>query len=275
MKRFHVAYPTTADEAAGLLQTDAVIVGGGTLTVPALTRGELNTAHVVDLGRLGLDEIVPDGTVIRLGAMVSYQQLITSALVAERLPMPHRMASGITGGIQIRHQGTVGGSACAARPNSDVPAVLVAMRAEMLLRSPAGTRRVPVDEFFLGAERADLRRGEFLTEIAVPSTPPGWTTGYYKLKFAESSWPVVTAACVLPPAGSAEVTIGGVADVPLRITLPETNRTEHTVAERISAIPTERRWSDLRADARYRARVAGEIACRAVRQALAARGDQP
>ncbi|GAA3543925.1 FAD binding domain-containing protein [Amycolatopsis ultiminotia] len=278
MSRFTVEYPTTAEETTRLLEAETVIVGGGTLTVPALVRGELTAHRVLDLGRLGIDRITADGTGIHLGAMVSYQQLITSELITTRLPLLHRMASGITGGIQIRNQGTVGGAACAARPNSDVPAVLTALRTVLSLSSRSGTRRVPAGEFFLGAGRGDLRPGEFLSGLAIDVLPPQWTTGYYKLKFAESSWPVVTAACVLGPAGSpdpGEVVLGAVADTPLRIVLEGVERAEveHAVADRVAALPEHRRWSDVRAGSGYRTRVCAEIACRAVRRALAARGE--
>ncbi|MBB5159025.1 FAD binding domain-containing protein [Saccharopolyspora phatthalungensis] len=80
--------------------------------------------------------------------------------------------------------------------------MLVALRTELLLRSTAGVRHLPVDDFFLRAERPDLRPGEFLSEIVVPAHGGDWAAGYYKLKFAESSWPVVTTACLLPPPSS-------------------------------------------------------------------------
>jgi aerobic carbon-monoxide dehydrogenase medium subunit len=290
VNRFRAAFPRSPAEAAALLRQVAdhggrpLIVGGGTLTVPMLGRDELTATHVVDLGRIGADQITESAAGIRLGAMTSYQQLISSRVIAEKLPLLHRMASGITGGIQIRGQGTLGGSACAARPASDAPAVLVALRARMVLRSAAGPRQVAADDFFLAAQRPDVRAGEFLLELDVPPDVAGRAAGYYKLKFGESSWPVVTAACLLPspgcPRAPADLVLGGVGDVPVRVPLPVRldgdvgrDTISRAVTDRISSLPAEHRWSDLRAGSGYRFRVAGEVAYRAIRRALSARGN--
>lgn len=242
-----------------------LLVGGGTLCVPALVRGEVPATDVVDLGRAGLDlvEDEPDGPGLRLGALVTYQQLITSPAVRDGLPVLHRMASGITGGIQIRHQGTLGGSLCAARPQSDAPAVLVALGAEVTVRSAAGSRTVTAADFLTGPGAPGLAPDELVTDLRIPLRPRG--AGYVKHKFAESSWPVVTAAAVLPE----RVVLGGVAGTPLTVPLTATGEAavRAAVVDRLAALPVERRWSDVRAPWDYRQRVAPDIAVRAVRLA--------
>lgn len=252
-------FARSVDEAVAVLAASAkpLVVGGGTLCVPALARGEIVPADVVDLGRTGLDTIV-DGPVVELGALVSYQQLITSRAVREGLPLLHRLASGITGGIQIRHQGTVVGALCAARPQSDVPAALVALGAEVRVRSAAGGRTVPVERFLVGPMAPDLRPGELVVGVRIPKCPTG--TGYVKHKFAESSWPVVTAAAV-----PGRVVLGGVAGTPQTILFGRSVR--QAVVAHLDALPAEERWSDLRAPWEYRRRVAPEIAVRAVERA--------
>lgn len=258
----------SADEAAHTLAGivtgggTPLVVGGGTLCVPALVRGELSATDLVDLGRAGLDRI-DDGDAICLGALVSYQQLITSDVVRKALPMLHRMASGITGGIQIRHQGTLTGALCAARPQSDALAVLVALAAQVVVRSATGTRTVAAEDFLLGPGTPGLGPDEFVTGLRLPRREG--RTGYLKHKFAESSWPVVTAAVVLPD----HVVLGGVADTPLTVPLPSGSGSaiRDAVADGVAALPADRRWSDVRAPWEHRRRVAPEIAVRAVRLA--------
>ena len=77
------------------------------------------------------------------------------------------MAGGITGGWAIREQGTIGGSPAAARPQSDVPAVLVALDA--VAQSRRGRRvRVPVAGLLPGPMRTGLAPGELLTALELP-----------------------------------------------------------------------------------------------------------
>jgi CO/xanthine dehydrogenase FAD-binding subunit len=244
---------------------DPLIVGGGTLTVPALVRGDITATHVVDLGKADLDGIEYREGAVEFGALASYQQVLESAQVCRDLPLLHRLCAGITGGIQIRNQGTIVGALCAARPQSDIPAALVALDAEVLIHSTSGTRVVDAQAFLRGAEQTDLAADEFVAAVRIPrpmQRPATAGFGYVKLKSAESSWPVVTAAAVLP----GHVVLGGVAKVPQRIPLPDLDAVRAVVAEHVDRIPPAQRWSDLRADWNYRRRVAPEVAARAVEQ---------
>lgn len=254
-------FPRTVAAAVEALAagTKPLVVGGGTLCVPALVRGEIVPTDVVDLGRAGLDTII-DGPEVEIGALVSYQQLITSPVVRRALPLLNRLASGITGGVQIRHQGTLVGALCAARPQSDAPTAAVALRAEVLVRSATGTRTVPAERFLAGPMTPDLAPDELVVGVRIPACPDG--TGYVKHKFAESSWPVVTAAAV-----PGRVVLGGVAGTPQVVPLPAGTTVRAAVGEHLAALPVEHRWTDLRAPWEYRRRVAPEIAARAVAQA--------
>ncbi|GAA4708142.1 FAD binding domain-containing protein [Pseudonocardia yuanmonensis] len=258
----NTTFARSVDEAVAALAASVaagakpLVVGGGTLCVPALVRGGPAATDIVDLGRAGLDTLA-GGPVVELGALVSYQQLITSPEVRAGLPMLHRMASGITGGIQIRHQGTLVGALCAARPQSDALAVLVALDAEVVVRSVAGTRIVRAGRFLTGPAAPDLAPDELVTGLRISLRPRG--TAYIKHKFAESSWPVVTAA-----AAAGRVVLGGVAGTPQVVPVPAGAAVRAAVADHLAALPAEQRWADLRAPWEYRRRVAPEIAARAV-----------
>ncbi|GAB3588331.1 FAD binding domain-containing protein [Amycolatopsis endophytica] len=266
MSTFRTSFPRSADEAADALRRvlaangTPLVVGGGTLAVPSLSRGELTPTDVVDLGRTGLDRIELTTHAVEIGAQVNYQQLLDSPVVTARLPLLHQLCAGITGGIQIRHQGTVAGALCAARPFSDAPAALVALDAQVFVRSADASRIVPAEKFLRGAEENDLGPGEFVAGIRLPLGER--RAGYVKLKFAESSWPIMTAAAMLPGL----VVLGGVARVPVRVVLPPRATAADVraaVAASLESVPSGHRWSDLRAGWDYRRRVAPEIAVRA------------
>jgi CO/xanthine dehydrogenase FAD-binding subunit len=262
----HFTYhaPRSAEEAAAILagaDGETEIIGGGTWVVPEMTNGTRRPSRVVDLGHAGLKRIERENGSIVLGAQTTYRDLIDSELIAERLPLLRTLALGITGGSQVWNRGTVGGSACYANPQSDIPASLVALGAQLRLRNATGTRTVAADEFFLGAFSADVRPGELLEEIAI-SEDAGKRGGYYKFKLSESSWPIVTAAFV--DAAGARVALGGVQAAPLLVELDSTDSA--AVEAAVSASATEP-YDDALAGGEYKRSIAGVIARRAVEAA--------
>ncbi|MDV3128417.1 FAD binding domain-containing protein [Mycobacterium sp. 21AC1] len=274
MSTFRVTLPRNEHDIADSLARivagggEPVVIGGGTLTVPALARGDIDAPEVVDLGRTGLNGLVVENGSLHLGALVCYQQLLESAEVRLRFPLLHRLCAGITGGVQIRNQGTIIGALCAARPQSDIPAALVALAAEVVVKSTAGTRTVSASAFLHDAEKTGLAPTEFVSAVRI-STQPG-RSGYVKVKASESSWPVVTAAAIVP----GRVVLGGVSRIPHRIPLTENmfdsnyDGVRAAVTDQLDRLPVAQRWSDLRADWTYRRRIAPEVAVRAVRTAL-------
>src|SRR5882757_11124704 len=216
--------PTEVAEAVALLDAHAeraAVLGGGTMLVPSLTRGERDVDHVIDLRRLGVDATTVTADGVHVGAMVTYAHLLAASPFPGPAQLLQRVAGGITGGPQIRCQGTICGSAAYANPSSEVPAVLVALDATMHLHGPGGARITPASAFFLDAFTVDLRRGELLTGVSVAARAA--RLGYYKLKLAEGSWPIATAAAVLPPTGvgyrGAVVTLGAVSARPIQLDL--------------------------------------------------------
>jgi carbon-monoxide dehydrogenase medium subunit len=270
--------PGDLDEAAALLAAHgerAAVVGGGTVLVPSLTRGERDLDHVVDLRRLGLDELSGTDQELRIGASVSYADVLSAPPFPGAAQLLQVAAGGITGGPQIRNQGTVCGSASYANPSSDMPGVLVALGARMHLHGPEGGRTLPAGEFFVDAFRVAARRGELLVAVSVPTRPD--RIGYYKFKLAEGSWPIATASAVLPdPDGSltgATVTLGAVSAVPLRLDLApllDGNGDLAVPAAEVDgwvAAQVPEPWDDELAPGDYRRTVAGVVLRRALQRA--------
>jgi CO/xanthine dehydrogenase FAD-binding subunit len=269
--------PVELAEAVVLLDTHAeraAVLGGGTMLVPRMTRGELDLDHVIDLRRLGLGTTtVTDGRV-HLGARVTYADILAAPAFPGTARLLQRVAGGITGGPQIRCQGTICGSAAYANPSTEVPAALVALDATMHLHGPGGACAVRAAAFFLDAYKVDLRRGELLTGVTVPAQAV--RLGYCKLKLAEGSWPVATAAAVLPPAGAgysgAVVTLGAISTRPIKLglapilddagRLPSDADVDDWVAAQIGEP-----WEDELAPGDYRRMVAGVVLRRALDRA--------
>lgn len=267
--RFTFSAPRSADEAISVLagaEEGAVLVGGGTWVVPEMTRGRRRPRHVVDLRRAGLSGVRVEDGHLSLGPMTTYSNLAASQDVPGLL---RTLAQGVTGGAQIRNQGTLGGSACYANPASDVPAALLALAATFRMRRAAGERDVPAAAFFRAAFEADVSSDEVLVDIRMSRPRPGSRYGYVKFKLAEGSWPIVTAACIAGADGTVEsLAVGGAAAVPVSVEVPDGADDEQIMDAAREAVGDG--WTDALADGTYRRRIAGVIAKRAVH---AARGE--
>ena len=106
-----------------------------------------------------------------LGAMTRQSLVERAPLVAERAPLVHEVIPQIAY-PQIRSRGTFGGSIAHADPSAELVAVSMALGGRFLLRSQAGERWVPADEFFVGLFATVLEPDELLVEIALPPMPP-------------------------------------------------------------------------------------------------------
>lgn len=252
--------PRSLEEMTALLADSAqtaLVLGGGTMVTPMLTRGEVRPSLIVDPRDLGLDAIVVTADAIEIGARVTYSDVLASRALHEALPLLTTVAQGITGGAQIRNQGTLGGSACLANPSSDVPACLIATNAVLRLRADAGVRTVAAEEFFVDALSTARRSDELLTEIVIQRSARRF--GYAKLKLAESSWPIATAVAAFDEgSGTGTITLGGVHRRPLCVEIAIATQIEEAVS-----MALDDPWDDVLAPAEYRRAVAPVVARRA------------
>jgi len=140
-------------------------------------RREGNVAGIIDLdGVPGLDGIEECEGGIRIGSEVRIADLTTHPTVRERLPMLSE-AAGLFASHQVRNLATVGGNIVNDSPAADLPPVLLAYGATVLLASAAGERRIGLEEFFVGFKSVDLRPGEILTGLELPVRQHRW---YYR-----------------------------------------------------------------------------------------------
>lgn len=133
-----------------------------------LNFGTLAAKRFLDLWRLdGLRKIEIRGGVLSIGALATYTSIIRSPLVARRLPILAAAAREI-GGVQIQNRGTLGGNVANASPAGDTLPVLAAAEAVVVLRSAAGTRRVPFNGFYTGYRASVRRPDELIVALEIP-----------------------------------------------------------------------------------------------------------
>jgi len=268
---FQYVEPQSLEEAVDLLGRfggEAVVLGGGTMMVPEMTSDARRPRVAIGIRRLDLSTISQENDEVIIGAGVSYTALIASELIARQVPLLHDMARQITGGVQIRNQGTLIGSAAFANPTSDAPTCLVALGARIRLAGPQGQRSVPAAEFFLGAFETARRPDEMLTAVSVPITKdqPVWAA-YRKLKHAEGSWPIVTAACLITGRRHARVAMGAATRRPI-VASGEVDGGGPETFVRLLTEQMQECWEDPLADGAYRRFAAPTLVARTIAAAM-------
>jgi len=178
---FEYACATSIDDALAKLTAageGGKFIAGGHSLVPLMKLRLSEPQVLVDIGRLpdlkGIDE--RDGRII-IGAATVHHDVATSAILQARCPAVAEAAASI-GDPQVRNRGTLGGSVAHADPSADMPAVLLALDAEIHLKSPRGWRMVKAADFFRGLFTVDMRADEIIANVQFA---PVRTAAYAKL----------------------------------------------------------------------------------------------
>jgi len=210
---FEYRRAASVDEAIELLgaDDDAKLLAGGHSLIPLLRLRLARPSLLVDVGRLGEHRFVrEEGDRIAIGALTRHAELARDPLLTERCSPLARAAAGI-GDPQVRHRGTIGGSVAHGDPASDLPAILLALDAELVAQGPHGERTVAAGEFFTGAFTTALAPGEMLTEIHVPAA----AGAYLKFVRRTQDWATVGVAAVRLD-GRVQVGLTSMGATPLR-----------------------------------------------------------
>jgi carbon-monoxide dehydrogenase medium subunit len=212
--RFDYERAESLDHALELLGSgrDAKVLAGGHSLLPLMKLRLARPELLVDIGRLSdLSYVREDGDRIAIGALTRYHDLERDELLRERCTIFAETAKEV-GDPQVRHLGTVGGSAAHGDPASDTPTVLLALDAELVARGPDGERTIAAADFFTGFLETALAPQEVLTEIRVPAAEGGT---YLKFNRRAQDWATVGVAAVRSN-GGVQVALTNMATTPVR-----------------------------------------------------------
>jgi aerobic carbon-monoxide dehydrogenase medium subunit len=260
----------SADHAVALLGQygeDARLLAGGHSLLPLMRVRLAEPSVLVDIGRLrDLDYVRDAGDRLAIGALTTHEELHFDELLLRECPILAHTAGKI-GDPQVRHRGTIGGSVAHADPASDLPAVLLALDADLVVHGPGGDRTVPARSFWKGIFESDLGAQDLLTEIRVPKTGgAGWS--YQKFNPRAQDWAVVGVAAVTRNGGTA-VALTNMGETPVRAAAVEEALTGGAgaadAAER--ALEGTSAPNDALASADYRRHLAKVLVRRAVEEA--------
>jgi carbon-monoxide dehydrogenase medium subunit len=255
---------------------DAKALAGGHSLIPALKLRIARPGRLVDIGGLSDLSYVRDaGTHIAIGALARHQDVAGAELLEKHCGIVSHTAARI-GDPQVRHRGTIGGSLAHGDPASDLPAVMVALDAELVVRGKAGERVVSASEFFTGVFETAVGPGELLTEVRVPKLGDSTGWAYVKAQRRAQDWATVGVAAVVAGSNGGTVASIGLASMggtPLRARAAEaafTNGSSIADAAALLAEGTEPP-ADHAGSSEYRAHLVTVIGRRALEEAQARR----
>ena len=268
----------SVDHAIELLGTgggDAKLLAGGHSLIPAMKLRIARPEKVVDIGRLSDLAYVRDGgTHIAIGALTRHAAVAADPLLAEHCPIVS-FTAGQIGDPQVRHRGTLGGTLSHGDPASDMPAVMLALGAELVAQGKGGERVILATDFFTGVFETVLAPDEVLVEARVPKLGASTGWAYLKVNRRAQDWATVgVAALVHRDNGSvagASVGLVNMGGTPLRAKAVEDALASGSSAADAAALVAEGAEppSDQAGSSEYRAHLAQVIARRAIEQALA------
>jgi len=182
---FDYVAPTTLDEAIALLEKhgdDAKILAGGHSLIPMMKLRFAQPETLIDINNIpGLSYIKEDDGHLKIGALTREVDLEHSDLISSKYPI-FTDASKLIADPQVRNMGTIGGNIAHGDAANDHPAVMIALRANVIITGSGGSRSVPIDDFFMGFYTTAVGETEILTELAIPSPSGKSGNAYHKLE---------------------------------------------------------------------------------------------
>ena len=264
-------------EAVKLLQElgeDARVIAGGQSLIPLMKMRLARPAALIDINHIpGLGDVNNSNGELRFGALVRHADLEHSA-AGVTVPILHDCAAGIAD-VQVRNQGTIGGSLAEADPSGDWGTALLALNTSVVCVGPAGQRTIPLEEFIKDAYTTALAHEEIVTEVRVKVPAKGSGGAHLAFKRSAPVYPTASASVQLTLDGKntckdARVVLGCVGLTAIRAKEAETALRGKPLDEKSirTAVDAARAaadpQSDMRGSADYKRVLVGALVKRAI-----------
>jgi carbon-monoxide dehydrogenase medium subunit len=277
---FEYSRAASLDEALAKLRAtngEGKFLAGGHSLVPLMKLRLSEPKTLIDIARIPeLSGIRKKDGAIEIGAGTVHHDVASSALLQQECPMVAE-AAGSIGDPQVRNRGTLGGSLAHADPSADYPAAMLALDADILLKSSKGSRVVKARDFFQGLFTVDLAPDEIIVSVQFA---PVKAAAYAKLYQRASHFAIVGVAAALDMNGrtirSARIGLTGASSHATRLTTvedqlagKELSASTIEAAARLAGAGLEPINSDIHASEEYRRAMIPVFTERALTKALA------
>ena len=172
-------------DAIAALEKDpqAVVIAGGSDVLIKIREGKLAGCRLVSIHGLDAELAgvkVQENGDLAIGPLTTFHNVTFDPLIRAHVPVLGEAAD-MAGGPQLRAVGTIGGNVCNGVTSADTASTLMVFGAQMHVQGPDGWRVVPIDDWYKGVGKVDLRPAELLCRIVIPKANfEGWTGHYIK-----------------------------------------------------------------------------------------------
>ena len=275
---------TSVADAIAALERDpqAVVIAGGSDVLIKIREGKLAGCRLVSIHGLDAELAgvkVQDSGDLAIGPLTTFHNVTFDPLIRAHVPVLGEAAD-MAGGPQLRAVGTIGGNVCNGVTSADTASTLMAFGAQMHVQGPDGWRVVPIDDWYKGVGKVDLRPAELLCRIVIPKANfEGWT-GHY-IKYAQrNAMDIATlgVSCLVKLTSDkkmvddAALAFGVAGPVPMRSPAAEAAVRGLPIGEAVAAIG-EAALADVnprtswRASKEFRIQLVKELSARSLREA--------
>jgi aerobic carbon-monoxide dehydrogenase medium subunit len=196
---FDYAVAESLDDAIRLLREggeDAKLLAGGHSLLPLMKLRFASPTLLVDLRRVAeLRGVQTGDDTFRIGAMTRHADLQVRDDMGLIAVAARQIAD-----QQVRNRGTIGGSLANGDAAADLPAVVLALGATVVVRGPDGEREIVADDLFEGYMTTSIAHGEVLTEVRIP-VHAGYGYGYEKFNRRAEDWAMVGVSALVKASG--------------------------------------------------------------------------
>jgi carbon-monoxide dehydrogenase medium subunit len=291
LPEFDYVTPTSLAEASQLLAEhagEARPLLGGTDIFVRMRDGIWEDKYLVDVKALdGLDDIVFDLSAgLTIGAAVNMNQVSADPQVGEYYPVLVEAIESVAS-YQLRTRATIVGNICNASPAGDTIGACMLLDGTLNVFSPTGVRQEPLNTFFRGPGVTNLNPGDIVTSLQLPLPPQDMVGKYFKLGRNQASDLSIVGITVVgyPDADTVSgyrirLALASVAPVPLEVEEVETLLRSAPITPQLletasqAAMDTCTPIDDVRASARYRKLMVGNLSRKVLADVWSALRDQ-
>lgn len=254
MKPFEYVEPNTIEEALLFLDqygAESKVLAGGTDLIVQLKQKLVQVRYVINIKKIkGLNHIqCINGKALKIGPLATLSSISDSEVVRDKFKIIYE-ASRAVGTPQVRNIATIGGNICNAAPSADMAPALIALRAQVRIKSAHSERVVPIENLFVGPYKTCLDSKEILAEIEIPFSPMNSAGHYMWLpKYASVNETLVGCAILITLGQNLReikdigIGLSAVAPIPMRAVKSEKilrgKKIDETVFEKAGEIASE------------------------------------
>jgi aerobic carbon-monoxide dehydrogenase medium subunit len=287
MTPFELLEPASLTKAIDLLDPNDPStrpIAGGTALMLMMKAGVFKPTRLISLAKIEprFSRIATgtDGD-LRIGAMTSLSTVERDTSVGRHAPVIARAMQRLSN-VRVRNVATIGGNLAHADPHMDLPPVLIALGASVVIAGRSGEHTIPLEKLFIGYYETVLQRDELIIEVRIPPQHSRSTVYLKCTTGSADDWPALGVAASIEAdrlgIRSAALVVGAATEKPIRLKAAEAilsgtqatdavlRRAGDAAADEVDVI------SDARGSAAYKRELLRVYVARAASQALATKG---